>query len=145
MACIWRSSWGQNPASTQTAAVAHLDLLALVLVILLPSATCAGVPEDSAVAHLAPGRSPLVTQPAKSTRLLAHPWVSRGRHLLAEGFGGVTMGGATFGGVIGALEPVDSGMVGLDEKVRLVFPFRPICFFGTGIFPIDSPLDSSQM
>ena len=45
------------------------------------------------------------------------------------------MGGATFGGVIGALEPVDSGMVGLDEKVRLVFPFRPICFFGTGIFP----------
>ena len=29
------------------------------------------------------------TQPAKSSHLLAHPWVSRGRHLLAEGFGGV--------------------------------------------------------
>ena len=60
---------------------------------------------------------------------LANPWVSRGRHLLAEGLGGVTMGGATFGGVIGALEPVDSRMVGLEENQTCPPQTKDYCTF----------------
>lgn len=44
--------------------------------------------------------------PARSTHLLAHPWVSLGRHLaaaVAADFGG----GGPFGGVTGALAPLD--------------------------------------
>ena len=51
--------------------------------------------------------------PASSTHLLHHPWVSLGRHLTWAGACG-TLGPTAFGGVTGAVLALESGLAGME-------------------------------
>ena len=74
---------------------------------------CGQLDLQASIWRRAAGRSFRRMDPASSTHLLHHPWVSLGRHLTWAG-ACRTLGPTAFGGVTGAVLALESGLAGME-------------------------------